>query len=125
MTLGAAPALAGYPGYYLATFTYPEGNFQHCFQLTRTDQYQGYNYSGTWVDTDYPDTQGTWVVFKKTIHLAGYVDGGGYLTADGKVGDNTLSNATFDYFDSSGIYFSAGSLTEENDANCSSPRRNP
>jgi hypothetical protein len=126
-TLAAAPAWARYPGYYLATFTAPSGPFQHCFQLTQTQQYQseGYTYSGTWVDTDFPSTTGTWAVYKDVIHLAGSVDGGGYLALDGRVHQGHLIKGTFDYFDSTGIYFAAGSLTEVADPGCAGAARHP
>jgi hypothetical protein len=125
VTLGATPASARYAGYYLATFTPPTGPFQHCFQLVQTQSYlsQGYTYSGTWVDTDFPDTSGTWVVYKDVIHLAGIVDGGAYLAMDGRVGKGQLNKATFDYFDTSGIYYAAGTLMEESDASCAGAAR--
>ena len=127
-TLCTAPASARFAGYYLATFNAPSGSFQHCFSLTQTQQYQseGYKYSGTWVDTDFPDTSGTWVTYRDVIHLAGSVDGGAYLAIDGHVGGGKLHSATFDYFDSTGIYFAAGSLTEATDPSCAGPaRHNP
>jgi len=113
-----------YNSYYLVTFTDPGVPFQHCIQLTQTQQYksEGYTHSGTWLDTDFPDTAGTWVVYSgayRVFHLAGSVDGGGYLTIDGKVGPNILKDATFDYFDPSGNYFAAGSIViEASDASC-------
>jgi hypothetical protein len=128
LTLAAVPASAHYAGYYLATFTTPEGSFQHCFALTQTQQYlnQGYAYSGTWVDTDFPDTSGTWVVDGTVIHLAGSVDGGGYLTLDGRVDKGHVHKASFDYFDPSGIYYAAGTFTEATDPSCAgATRRTP
>jgi hypothetical protein len=128
VTLAAAPASAGYAGYYLATFSTPSGPFQHCFQLVQTQQYQqeGFKYSGTWVDTDFPDTSGSWATYKDVLHLAGSVDGGGYLAIDGRVGGGKLKLATFDYFDSSGVYFAAGSVTEKADSSCGgATRRTP
>jgi hypothetical protein len=125
----ATPAAAfNYNTYYLVTFTAPGGAFQHCIQLTQTQQYlsEGYPHSGTWVDTDFPDTTGTWLVYNTgtvlDFHLAGSVDGSGILTIDGKeAAGDILKEATFDYFDSSGTYFSAGSVTiEESDSSCTS-----
>lgn len=113
-----------YNGAFLVTFTPPSGPFQHCIALTDTEQFQGqgYTYSGTWVDTDYTDTGGTWVVYNNTIHIAGSVDGGDYLTIDGHVGDDRLrENATFDYFDTSGNYESAGSVGMVADDSCAEP----
>jgi hypothetical protein len=125
VTVGAAPASAAYAGFYLATFSAPGGTFQHCFSLTQTQQYKsdGYKNSGTWVDTDFPDTSGTWVVSAGVIHLAGSVDGGAYLALDGRVIKGALHKTTFDYFDPSGIYFAAGSFTEEPDASCAGAAR--
>ncbi len=119
----AAPShAAGFAGYYLATFKYPGGTFAHCFQLTKTNSYPGYTTSGNWVDTDFPNTAGTYVVYKKTIHLAGYVgdpNGTDFLTLDGQVSGGTLINTTFDYFDNGGIYYAAGSFVEVRDpADC-------
>src|SRR5580658_289524 len=104
-----AAAAFNYNSYYLVTFTDPSGPFQHCIELTQTQQYksEGYPHSGTWVDTDFPDTAGTWLVYSgafRIFHLAGPVDGTDSLTIDGKVGPNDLKDATFDYFDSSGNY---------------------
>jgi hypothetical protein len=125
VTVAAAPASAAYAGFYLATFSTPGGSFQHCFSLTQTQQYKsdGYKYSGTWVDTDFPDTSGTWVVDGAVIHLAGSVDGGGYLTLDGRVKSGALHKTTFDYFDPTGIYFAAGSFVEETDPDCAGAAR--
>jgi hypothetical protein len=118
----ATPAAAfNYNTYYLVTFTAPGGAFQHCIQLTQTQQYlsEGYPHSGTWVDTDFPDTSGTWVVHDDVFHLAGIVDAAGNLTIDGAIETNILKEATFDYFDLSGNYFAAGSAKIlESDANC-------
>jgi hypothetical protein len=128
VTLAAKPASAAYAGFYLATFTSPSGpSFQHCFQLVQTQQYksQGYKFSGTWVDTDYPNTSGTWVVAETVMHLAGSVNGGGYLTLDGRVNMGSLHKATFDLFDGSGIYFAAGSFVEETDPSCAGAARRP
>ncbi len=115
-----AAAALNYNTYYLVTFTYPSSPFQHCIELTQTQQDlgDGYPHSGTWVITDFPDTAGTWVAFKGIFHLAGPVDGGGFLTIDGKIGATTLKEATFDYFDSSGNYLAAGSVVIEHDASC-------
>jgi hypothetical protein len=116
-----AAASFNFNGYYLVTFTDPSGTFQHCIELTKTQQdlSEGYPRSGTWVDTDFPDTSGTWVAYRNVLHLAGPVDGGGFLTIDGWVGADILKGATFDYFDSSGNYFAAGSVViEESDASC-------
>jgi hypothetical protein len=126
-TLAAGPASAKFAGYYLATFTAPTGTFQHCFALTQTQQYlsEGYKYSGTWVDTDFPDTSGTWATYKAVIHLAGSVDGGAYLAIDGRVGGGHLNKATFDYFDATGSYIAAGSLTEVTDPDCAGAARRP
>jgi hypothetical protein len=117
----AAAAKFNENGSYLVTFTGAGGTFQHCIVLTKTQQdlSEGYPKSGTWVDTDFPDTSGTWVIYSGVLHLAGPVDGGGYLTIDGLPGpDNILKNATFDYFDSSGNYFSAGSVVFDEDDSC-------
>jgi hypothetical protein len=117
----AATAALNYNAYYLVTFTAPTGAFQHCIELTKTQQYlsEGYPHSGTWVDTDFANTSGTWLVYSGVFHLAGSVDAGGFLTIDGKVGADILRDATFDYFDSSGTYFAAGSIVIElSDANC-------
>jgi hypothetical protein len=70
------------------------------------------------VDTDFPDTAGTWVAYRGVFHLAGSVDGSDILTIDGKVGPNVLKEATFDYFDSSGNYIAAGSVVIEESASC-------
>src|ERR1700685_2534727 len=110
-----AAAAFNYNGYYLVTFTDPSGSFQHCIELTQTQQYlsDGYPHSGTWLDTDFPDTAGTWVVYSgafRIFHLAGPVNGSDSLTIDGKVGPKILKDATFDYFDSSGNYIEAGSV---------------
>lgn len=119
-----AAAAFDYNAYYLVTFTAPSGPFQHCIELTETQQYlsDGYTHSGTWVDTDFADTSGTWVVYSGDFHLAGSVDGSATLTIDGRIGPrvglNILKLATFDYFDSSG-YFAAGSVViEESDSSC-------
>jgi hypothetical protein len=128
VTVAAAPASASYAGYYLATFTTPAGSFQHCFALTQTQIYKddGYKFSGTWVDTDFPDTTGTWVVSLTVMHLAGSVDGGGYLALDGRVKMGALHKTTFDYFDGSGTYFAAGSFVETADPSCAGAvRRTP
>jgi hypothetical protein len=121
----AATALPfNYNGAFLASFTAPSGPFTHCIALTDTEQYQdqGYTFSGTWTDTDFPDTGGTWVVYNNVIHIAGGVDGSAYLTIDGHVGQDKLrENATFDYFDPSGNYFAAGSVGMVADASCASP----
>jgi hypothetical protein len=126
LALGATSARAAYPGYYLATFTTPSGPFQHCFQLVQTQQFlsEGYPYSGTWTDTDYPDTSGTWVVYSNVIHLAGTVNGGGYLALDGRIAKGQLEKATFDFFDGTGTYFSAGSMTEQR-MSCAGAARRP
>jgi hypothetical protein len=115
-----AAAAFNYNGSYLVTFTDPGGTFQHCIELTQTQVYQseGYPHSGTWVDTDFPDTSGTWVVASGVFHLAGSVDGGGYLTIDGKVVVSALKETTFDYFDVSGNYFAAGSVVMETSDSC-------
>jgi hypothetical protein len=123
-----AAAAFNYNSYYLVTFTAPSGAFQHCIELTQTQQYlsDGYPHSGTWLDTDFPDTAGTWLVYNTgtvlVFHLAGSVDGSAILTIDGKeAAGDILKEATFDYFDSSGTYLSAGSVTiEESDASCTS-----
>ena len=120
----ATTAAAGfnYNTYYLVSFTAPSGPFQHCIELTETQQdlSEGYPHSGTWVDTDFPNTAGTWVVYEAVFHLAGPVDGTDSLTIDGRVviASNTLKEATFDYFDSSGNYFSAGSVVFDEDDSC-------
>jgi len=119
----ATSAAAGinYNAYYLVTFNDPGGSFQHCIELTETQQYlsEGYPHRGTWVDTDFPDTAGTWVVHANVFHLAGIVDAAGNLTIDGAIETNILKEATFDYFDLSGNYFAAGSAKIlESDANC-------
>jgi hypothetical protein len=115
-----AAAALDYNTYYLLTFTEPSGSFVHCIELTQTQQdlSDGFPHSGTWVITDFPDTAGTWVSYKGLFHLAGPVDGGGFLTIDGKLEPTTLKDATFDYFDSSGNYFEAGSVVFESDASC-------
>jgi len=126
----AAAAPFNYNDFYLVTFNEPGGAFQHCIGLTETqqDQSAGYKYSGTWVDTDFPSTSGTWVVFNAghgyVFHLAGPVNGTGFLTIDGKVGLK-VANTTFDYFDSSGTYFAAGSASAAVDANCSASAKRP
>ena len=124
--VGAAPSYAkGYSGYYLATFKYPAGTFQHCFALTQDNSVSGYPASGSWTTTDFPNTAGQFVVFQRTIHLAGYVgDPGGtdYLAIDGQVAGGTLHSATFDYFTPNGIYLAAGSLTEMRDPACNIPQ---
>jgi hypothetical protein len=124
-TLAAAPASAGYAGAYLATFTGPSGPFQHCFVLTQTQQYlsEGFKYSGTWVDSDFPDTSGTWAVYANVMHLAGTVDGDANIAIDGRISKGQLAKATFDYFDSTGIYFDAGSLVEQKDPDCAGAAR--
>jgi hypothetical protein len=120
----ATTAAAGinYNAYYLVTFNDPSGPFQHCIGLTETQQYlsEGYPHSGTWVDTDFPDTSGTWVVHDDVFHLAGIVDAGANLTIDGAIETNILKAATFDYFDLSGNYLAAGSAKIETDASCAS-----
>jgi hypothetical protein len=116
-----AASAFNFNSYYLVTFTAPSGPFQHCIQLTETQQYlsEGYPHSGTWVDIDFPDTAGTWVTYSDVFHLAGIVDGGANLTIDGRVDLTTLKAGTFDYFDLSGNYLAAGSITiEESDASC-------
>jgi hypothetical protein len=121
LAFATAAAAFNYNTYYLVTFTAPTGPFQHCIGLTETQVYQsdGYPHSGTWVDTDFPDTSGTWAVYDGVFHLAGPVDGSAFLTIDGRIGaDSTLKVTTFDYFDSSGNYLSAGSVAIEEDANC-------
>jgi hypothetical protein len=113
-----AAAPFNYNGYYLATFTYPGGSFQHCIGLTETQQDTGYTYSGTWLATDFPDTAGTYAVYNGVFHLAGYTDNGtDFITIDGHVGANKLrSNATFDYFNSSGNYYATGSVSVVGDS---------
>jgi hypothetical protein len=125
VALGLGTATAAHAGatrYYLATFTAPGANFQHCFALTTTNQYPGYATSGTWTDTDFPNTAGTYVVTHHTLHLAGYVSNGSatpdVLTVDGPLSSGTLTSATFDYFTVNGIYYAAGSLSEKIDAAC-------
>ncbi|MGA2190883.1 MAG: hypothetical protein ABSH33_20385 [Steroidobacteraceae bacterium] len=120
LAFATAAAAFHYNGSYLVTFTAPSGPFQHCIELTETQLYlsEGYPRSGTWVDTDFPDTAGTWVVYSDVFHLAGPVDGSDILTIDGKVSANILKDATFDYFDSSGNYVAAGSVVIEEDASC-------
>jgi hypothetical protein len=122
----ATTAAAGfnYNTYYLVTFNAPSGPFQHCIELTETQQYlsDGYPHSGTWVDTDFADTSGTWLVHDGVFHLAGPVNGTGNLTIDGTIQTKILKDATFDYFDLSGNYIAAGSAKiEESDASCASP----
>jgi len=118
----AAAAKFNDNGYYVVTFTDPISSFTHCIQLTKTQQdlSDGYPKSGTWVDTDFPDTSGTWVIFNGGLHLAGPVEGGDYLTIDGRPGpEDILKEGTFDYFDSSGNYLAAGSVVfDESDADC-------
>jgi hypothetical protein len=119
----AAGAVAfNYNAYYLVTFTAPSGPFQHCIQLTKTQQdlSDGYPKSGTWLDTDFPNTAGTWVLDGDVFHLAGPVDGSAFLTIDGRpANDDLLKAATFNYFDSSGNYLAAGSIAfEKSDASC-------
>jgi hypothetical protein len=117
----AAPPKFNYNGYYLVTFTEPSGPFQHCIELTQTqqDSSEGYPKSGTWVDTDFPNTSGTWVLYNTVFHLSGFVDGSAILTIDGKPGPgDILKQGTFDYFDSSGNYYGAGSVVFEEDASC-------
>ena len=123
----AAPSHAaggGFDGYYLATFSMPNGSFQHCFHLTAAaNTVPGYKISGTWVDTDFPKTAGQFVAFKGTLHLAGYVgDPGGtdYLTIDGQIMFGMMQHATFDYFTPAGLYLAAGSLAERKDPSCKS-----
>jgi hypothetical protein len=120
LTFATAAAALDFNGYYLVTFTAPSGPFQHCLELTKTQQdlSEGYPNSGTWVITDFPDTSGTWVSYKGVLHLAGSVDGSGFLTIDGTIDGKILKAATFDYFDSSGNYFAAGSVVIEEDASC-------
>jgi hypothetical protein len=125
LAFATAASAFDYNAYYLVTFTAPTGPFEHCIQLTETQQYlsDGYTHSGTWVDTDFPDTSGTWVVYSAVFHLAGSVNGPAILTIDGRVGprigSDVFKNATFDYFDTSGNYYSAGSVViEESDSSC-------
>ena len=117
-----AAAAFNYNSYYLVTFNDTSNPFQHCIELTETQQYlaNGYPHSGTWVDIDFPDTAGTWVVYSGVFHLAGSVEGSAMLTIDGRVGLQTLKDTTFDYFDAStGSFAAAGSVViEESDASC-------
>ena len=121
----ATAAPFNYNGSFLETFVYPGGSFQHCIELTDTELYQsqGYTYSGTWVDTDYPNTGGTWAVYNGLIHIAGEVDGTDSLTLDGRVGstDKLRPDTTFDYFSASGIYYATGSVTVVGDDSCAAP----
>ena len=124
--VGAAPSHAkGYSGYYLATFKVPGGYFKHCFALTQTNSVAGYSASGTWTDTDFPNTAGQFVVFQRTLHLAGYVSDPNetdYLAVDGRVANGTLNTTSFDYFTPNGIYLAAGSFTEMRDGACNIPQ---
>ena len=126
LSLGHATlARAGATRYYLASFSAPHERFQHCFALTTTNQYPGYQTSGTWVDTDFADTAGTYVVNRHTLHLAGYVANGtatpDMLTVDGALSSGALTSATFDYFSAAGIFYAGGTLTETIDPSCKSP----
>ena len=128
LATAAAAAPFNYNDFYLVTFNAPGNTFTHCIGLTETQQDPSYKYSGTWVDTDFPSTSGTWVVFNAghgyVFHLAGPVNGSGFLTIDGKVGLK-VANTTFDYFDSSGNYFAAGSASAVVDAACSASAKRP
>ena len=121
----ATPSLAaggGFSGYYLATFTSPEGPFSHCIQLAQANgTVSGYTISGTWTATDFPNTAGQFVVYNGILHLAGYVgDPGGtdYLTIDGQIKAGKITHATYDYFTPQGAYILAGNLSEMRDPAC-------
>jgi hypothetical protein len=115
----AAAAGFNYNGLYLVTFTYPGGSFQHCIQLTETQEYQGYTDSGTWTDTDYGATGGNWAVYNGVLHIDGEVaSSSGFLTIDGKPRRGAVNTATFDYFDPSGNVLSDGSATVVLDTTC-------
>jgi hypothetical protein len=118
----AADAAFNYNGYYLVSFNPPGGPFQHCIELTDTQQYQaqGYTDSGTWLDTDFPNTSGNWAASGREIYIAGLVDGSAYLTIDGKTGAEELRVGAFDYFDPSGNIYAAGTATAVSDSSCAS-----
>ncbi len=116
-----APAQAAVPGYYLANFTYPGGTFNACFTLTQTDTYPGYSSSGTWIDTNEQNTSGTYVVYKKVIHLVGTYGPSNFVAIDGHFAGPVIAGATFDIFTPQGYFLSAGNLTEMRDPACSQP----
>ena len=116
----AAPVQAAVPGYYLANFAYPGGTFNACFTLTQTDTYPGYSSSGTWVDSNQTNASGTYVVYKKVIHLAGTYGPSNYVAIDGHFAGPIIAGATFDIFSPTGFYLAAGNLTENRDPACSS-----
>ena len=108
-----APAHAAVPGSYTATFTYPDGSIKsQCFTLTETNTYPGYTSSGTWVDSSTSGVSGTYVVYKKVVHLAGNY-GPNFITIDGAFQGNHLINTTFDLFSATqGAFFAAGTFVE-------------
>ena len=121
----ATPSFAGgYSGYFLATFSVPGGaTFSHCFHLTRDNSVSGYRVSGVWKDTDFIG-KGEYVVAYRHLHLAGFVkdpSGDDYLTLDGYVIKNGLSETTFDYFSPKGVIFAAGKFSEMLDSSCKNP----
>ncbi len=118
-----APAQAApVPGTYSATFTYPNhGTLTGCFTLVQTDEYFGYTSSGTWTDS-ISKASGTYVVYKKTIHLAGPYGDGNVIAIDGQFSGSQLINTTFEIIQpGTGQFFAAGTFVETRDPNCGQP----
>ena len=70
------------------------------------------------MDTSVANASGSYVVYKKTIHLAGPYGAGNFISIDGQFSGTHLVNTTFDLFNPQGQFFSAGYFTEMRDPAC-------
>ena len=121
-----APAEAApVPGTYSATFTYPQhGTLTGCFTLTQTNEYPGYTSSGNWVDR-FSGASGTYVVYKRTIHLAGPYGDSNVIAIDGQFSGDHLINTTFEIIQpGTGQFYAAGTFVESRDPFCGVPPAN-